>query len=76
MKANTTAIETLEYKGITYEVCDRTTPETAEAQGWPNLAKNMLRTGQVAQLTLRRINGKKLYGAILYKSGYVFLKPC
>jgi hypothetical protein len=67
-------MDTITYEGITYEVLNRTTPENAETQGWPTLAKNMLRTGQVAQLTLKRINGKKLYGAIQYKSGYIWIQ--
>lgn len=66
-------METIKHNGIEYNVVSTMTPESAKAK-YPLLAAEMVKTGKAAFLTLKRLNGKKLYGAVRFTNGMIWIQ--
>ncbi len=70
MNSTQTAGETLTINGVTYNVLQVTTPESAEARGLVNVAAAMRSNGCVRELGLQRPKGRVVYYTNEYVNRY------
>lgn len=63
MNINTNT-NTITLNKVTYSILKANTPESLEAEGLRNLAKDLRASGVARQLFLQRVNGRKLFIAL------------